>query len=526
MAIKPVTIVFLLLFSLFLVLARSSLEWNSHQPEERLRQCQRQCESREEQQRPQCRQKCVEDFRREQEEQHRGGGGGGGGGRGEEDENPARDPKKQLEECRKQCKREHSEEREQQSQCEKRCERQRKERERGGKGRNVYEGSEEEEEEQQQQQQQEGNNPYVFEDQHFTTKIRTEHGRVQILQKFTERSKLLKGIENFRVSILEADPQTFIIPNHWDAEALFFVARGKGSISLVLEDKRESFNLRCGDVFRVPAGITVYLINRDNREKLVLAKLLRPVSTPGQFERVFGQQRQGIIIKASEEQIRQMSHHQGGGHWPFGGSSGQSKGPFNLLNKRPTHENEYGRLHEVDEDEYTQLEDLNVAVAFANITRGGMAGPYYNSEAIKISVVIDGEGELEMACPHLSGGSQESQRGRGRGSSQGSPSYQKVRARLRRGTVFIVPAGHPAVTIASQNQNLQVVCFKVNARNNQQFPLAGKGNVISELERVAKELAFGVPAREVEEVFGKQQEKYFFRGPRQQQQQQDSYSDA
>lgn len=207
MAIKPVTIVFLLLFSLFLVLASSSLEWNHHQPEERLRQCQRQCESREEQQRPQCRQKCVEDFQREQEEQHRGGG---------------RDPKKQLEECRKECKREYSEEREQRSQCEQQCERQRKEHERGGKGNNMYEGSEEEEEQQQQQ----GNNPYVFEDQHFTTKIRTEHGKVRILQKFTERSKLLKGIENYRVSILEADPQTFIIPNHWDAEALFFVARG------------------------------------------------------------------------------------------------------------------------------------------------------------------------------------------------------------------------------------------------------------------------------------------------------------
>lgn len=57
---------------------------------------------------------------------------------------------------------------------------------------------------------------------------------------------------------------------------------------------------------------------------------------------------------------------------------------------------------------------------------------------------------------------------------------------------------------------------------------AGKGNVISQLERVAKELAFGVPAREVEEVFGKQQEKYFFRGPRQQQrqQQQEGFADA
>lgn len=40
--------------------------------------------------------------------------------------------------------------------------------------------------------------------------------------------------------------------------------------------------------------------------------------------------------------------------------------------------------------------------------------------------------------------------------------------------------------------------------------------MFKQLEREAKELAFGVPAREVDEVFNSQQEEYFFRGPRQQ----------
>jgi mannose-6-phosphate isomerase-like protein (cupin superfamily) len=87
-----------------------------------------------------------------------------------------------------------------------------------------------------------------------------------------------------------------------------------------------------------------------------------------------------------------------------------------------------------------------------------MAGPYYNSRATKISVVVEGEGFFEMACPHLS-------------SSSGS--YQKVSARLRRGMVFVAPAGHPVAVIASQNNNLQVLCFEVNAHGNSRFPLAG-----------------------------------------------------
>lgn len=38
-----------------------------------------------------------------------------------------------------------------------------------------------------------------------------------------------------------------------------------------------------GDVLRVPAGVTVYLINQENGEKLQLAMLFHPVNTPGQF---------------------------------------------------------------------------------------------------------------------------------------------------------------------------------------------------------------------------------------------------
>lgn len=78
----------------------------------------------------------------------------------------------------------------------------------------------------QHQQQQRSNNPYVFEDHHFTTRLETEQGNVRVLQKFTDRSELFQGIEKYRVAILEAEPQTFVIPNHWDADALVYVVNG------------------------------------------------------------------------------------------------------------------------------------------------------------------------------------------------------------------------------------------------------------------------------------------------------------
>lgn len=56
---------------------------------------------------------------------------------------------------------------------------------------------------------------------------------------------------------------------------------GKGSISMVRSEKRESLNVRCGDILRISSGTTVYLINRDNNEKLVIITLLQPVFKPG-----------------------------------------------------------------------------------------------------------------------------------------------------------------------------------------------------------------------------------------------------
>ena len=106
-----------------------------------------------------------------------------------------------------------------------------------------------------------------------------------------------------------------------------------------------------------------------------------------------------------------------------------------------------------------------------------MSGPAYNSRATMISFVIDGEGYFEMACPHLSSGSSSSKEQYEQGSSsqqKSSRRYQRVSGQLRRGTVFIVPAGHPVSLVASQSNNLQVVCFEVNAKGNIRYPLAGR----------------------------------------------------
>ncbi|KAI5589684.1 hypothetical protein BDE02_05G178500 [Populus trichocarpa] len=400
----------------------------------------------------------------------------------------------------------------------------------------------------------EAGNPYVFEDRHLKSEVETEHGRVRVLQKFTKKSKLLRGLENIRVAIIEANPQTFIAPTHLDAGFVLFVAKGRGAITLIHEEDKQTFNLERGDVFGVPAGTTFYMVNKDENEKLRVAKILWPVNLPGNFkafhgaggedaesffrafswelleaalktdrgrlERIFKQQ-QGGIVKASKEQIQALGHgeeggHGGGGLWPF--PTGGSSGPFNIFDKDPVKRNNYGQLFEAKPKDSEQLRDLDLIVSLANITRGSMAGPYYNSKATMISIVLEGEGYFEMACPRdsSSGSSMGYIESEGSRRGKGGQTYQKISSRLSRNSVFIVPAGHPVATVASENSNLEVLCFEVYAKGNVRYPLAGKWNVIGEMDREAKELAYGVPAKEVDQIFGKQQEEFFFPGPRRQ----------
>ncbi|EXB22118.1 Sucrose-binding protein [Morus notabilis] len=464
----------------------------------------------------------------------------------------------ELKQCRHQCKHQRGFEEEQRQQCEQRCEeyireKKHREREEEGYSRRSRESREEEEEKEESGERIEQNNPYLFEAEHFDTSVRTEEGRVHILKKFTERSKLLKGIENYRVGFLEANPHAFVAPVHFDADVIFFVASGRPTVTLLREEKRETFNLERGDVVHIPAGTPAYIVNRDEREKLFIVNLINPVYLPGEFEsfhgpggedpesfykafswkvlkaafkrdrdeieRLFGQQKRGGITKASREQVEELSRHaEGGGGggpiWPF---KGETKGPFNLFRKHPVSSNRYGSLFEANTEDCKDLEDLNLMISFANITKGAMIAPNYNSKATKMSFVVDGEGWFEMACPHTPS---EQGRQRGGGSAwQGEKSgkkFKRITGRLRRGMVFVVPAGHPVTAIASQNTNLQILCFEVNAKGNTRYPLAGRKNIVNNMDNVAKELAFGVPAREVERIFKSQNEEFFFPGPTQQ----------
>ncbi|XP_020683269.2 globulin-1 S allele [Dendrobium catenatum] len=399
-----------------------------------------------------------------------------------------------------------------------------------------------------------GNNPYVFGEESFEYLVRSEQGKVKVLKPFPELSPLLQGIENYRIDYLETEPLTFVVPTHLDADSIFYVVEGEGAIALLHEGSRESHILEKGDIIRVWAGSIIYLINKSKNQKLKVAKLLQPVGNPGRVQvfysaggdqeaesyyqsfsielleaalntrrdrlhQFFASQRSEAIIKAPEEKIRAIAQHSSrseSGPWPFI----RSKRPFNLLNKQPSYKNRRGQLYEADKNDYDELKDLNARVSYTDISRGSMLAPFINTRAFKIAVVVKGSGYVEIISPEEKDNwLRQSRREHKEAEPWRQPEaetgrrYRRVSSLLSEGSVFVSPPGHPTAIVASKEQNLQIVCFEVRAENNELVFIAGKNNILSELQEEAKELAFGVPAKMVDEVLRGQEEEVFLAGP-------------
>ncbi|XP_019178610.1 PREDICTED: globulin-1 S allele-like [Ipomoea nil] len=440
----------------------------------------------------------------------------------------------ELETCRHQCRVQMAFDRQQREACLDKCERYIQEKEgrqeeRGGgsSGRREEEGRGGEDD-----------NPYVFQPRHFRTAHRSQQGRFSVLPRFTERSNQFEGIENFRFGILEVESKTFVAPNHLDADLIGLVAEGEGTLDIIQKNKKKSYDIRVGSIVFIPAGATSYLVNTDNNNKLVIIKLIQTISTPGRFEFFFGTGRNSFLrafkssileaaydesketiqrvlrgrddspfIQVSDEQLKSL-RKESDTIWPFKTDKSSSSKPVDIF-KHKSVSNNYGQLFEVDNDDFKELGDIEVA--FANITRGGMLGPLFNTRATKLAFVVDGKGWAQMACPQVSSQTERSEEG-------AIPTYETVNAQLRPGTLFVIPPGNPYVSIASQDDNLQIVCFDINADNNERVALAGKNNLYSNMDDVAKEVSFGVSSKLVDKVFENDDDlELFSKGPEWQQ---------
>nr|GMD12145.1 vicilin-like antimicrobial peptides 2-2 [Ipomoea batatas] len=341
--------------------------------------------------------------------------------------------------------------------------------------------------------------PFVFQREEFETQAVSGESIFRMLPRFSDRSELFEGIKDYRLAFLLVESQTFVVPNHEDAEFICTVVLGRGSVAVIRQDGKESFNIYEGDVLRIPPGTTTYIVNTDNVKKVPLEFfiLIRSISTPGRFEFfsgaagkkpmsffkgfsretleaalntkwetiegvLFGEaQEEGPFLKVTEEQLWSLSQEgDEGGIRPFRGDETSKDRTINVFPHK-TVSNQFGVIYEVGTKHFKPLDEVDVNAAFVNIT-------------------------------------------------------ETVRSRLKTGMVVVIPPGYTYVAVATSNpsKSLQFGWFDINGRGNERVTLAGTNNLFIKLGKTAKKLSFaGSDEEDVNVVFGSQPLELFFKAP-------------
>ncbi|PIA38632.1 hypothetical protein AQUCO_02700095v1 [Aquilegia coerulea] len=98
--------------------------------------------------------------------------------------------------------------------------------------------------------------------------MRSEAGEFRVV-----RGYISKGYVNqspMHIGFINMEPKSLFLPQYLDSSLMFFVRRGKAKIGWINKESLVETNLKIGDVYRIPAGSTFYILNTGEGQILQL----------------------------------------------------------------------------------------------------------------------------------------------------------------------------------------------------------------------------------------------------------------
>ncbi|KAL8166056.1 hypothetical protein V2J09_007555 [Rumex salicifolius] len=186
----------------------------------------------------------------------------------------------------------------------------------------------------------------------------------------------------------------------------------------------------------------------------------------------------GIMGKAGDKRKKKGGEREGG-------DVGSGPDPFNVYEANPSFKNNYGSSLAVDKHVYKPLKKSHLSVYYVNLTAGTMLAPHINPTATEYGVVLSGSGTIEIVYPNGS---------------------TALNAKIREGSVFMVPRYFPFCQIASRSGPLEFFGFTTSAKNNHPQFLVGASSVIKSMWGQEIAAAFGLTEERLREIFDAQRE--------------------
>ncbi|KAI8573723.1 hypothetical protein RHMOL_Rhmol01G0298500 [Rhododendron molle] len=175
------------------------------------------------------------------------------------------------------------------------------------------------------------------------------------------------------------------------------------------------------------------------------------------------------------------------GNQVSGKDEGRSSKPdsYNLFDRTPDFENDYGSSVAVDQSAYSPLRQSGVGLYLVNLTAGSMMAPHLNPTATEYGIVLRGSGRIQIVFPN---------------------GTLAMNAKVSEGDVFWIPRYFPFCQIASHSGPFEFFGFTTSARRNRPQFLVGPNSVLQSMRGPAFAAAFGVSEERLEKIVNAQSE--------------------
>ncbi|GFY94013.1 RmlC-like cupins superfamily protein [Actinidia rufa] len=358
--------------------------------------------------------------------------------------------------------------------------------------------------------------------------VSTEYGEISAV----EISDGARG--RYHLQFITLEPNALLLPVLLHADMVFYVKTGSGRLIWVDEDEKRTVNLRRGDVYRLQPG-TAFSVQSNleaERQKLRIYALftnsIEDLQEPsmGTYSSIrdlilgFDKKVLQAAFNVPEEVIEEITSgpttpaivhaepKKGRTFWEFEtqfmkgllGSKGYSMfdlenkkrkiKTFNILKADKDFENCNGWSLTVTKKNLPALRGSNIGLLMVNLTKGSMMGPHWNPMATEISIVIEGEGMVQVVCS----------------STMDESECKNMRFRVEEGDVFAVPRFHPMAQMAFNNGSLVFMGFSTSTKKNHPQFLAGKASVLQTLDRQVMAVSFNVTNTTISQLMDSQRE--------------------
>ncbi|KAK4441154.1 Vicilin-like seed storage protein [Sesamum alatum] len=168
-----------------------------------------------------------------------------------------------------------------------------------------------------------------------------------------------------------------------------------------------------------------------------------------------------------------------------GGTTGKGPDAYNLFDRKPDFQNNYGWSTALDESDYSPLKHDDIGIYLVNLTAGSMMAPHINPRAIEYGIVLRGAGTIQIVYPNGS---------------------LAMNAKVAEGDVFWIPRYFPFCQIASRTGPFEFFGFTTSARNNRPQFLVGANSLLHTMRGPEIAAAFGLSEDRLNEIINAQRE--------------------